>query len=85
MMNKCDNCVMANCCEEFTEKECSDIKAYGDAIKAEVRAEAIDEYSNELFTAIERCTVNCKLNLSIHDLHNLEIIIKGLAEQMKGK
>lgn len=54
-----------------------------DAIYQQGRADAIDEYSNELFKVIERCTVNCKLDLTVDDLHNLEVIIRGLAEEMK--
>lgn len=47
------------------------------------RNDAIDEYSNKLFSVIEQCTVNCKFDFNIDDLHNLEVVIKGLAEEMK--
>lgn len=47
------------------------------------RADAIDEYSDKLFKAIEMATINCKLDITIEDLRNIEIIIKGLAEQLK--
>lgn len=47
------------------------------------RVEGIDEYSNELFKVIEKATVNCKLDFTIYELRQLEVIIKGLAEEMK--
>lgn len=47
------------------------------------RADAIDKYSNKLWQVIEKATVNCKLDFTIDDLHNIEIIIKGLAEEFK--
>lgn len=53
-------------------------------IVKQIRKDAIDEYSNNLFSVIEQCTVNCKFDFSIDDLHNLEVVIKGLAEEMKG-
>lgn len=47
------------------------------------RVDAIDEYSSKLWQVIEKSTVNCKLDFTVDDLHNLEIIIKGLAEELK--
>lgn len=49
----------------------------------QIRADAIDEYSDKLFKVIEMSTINCKLDMTIEDLRNIEIIIKGLAEEMK--
>lgn len=49
----------------------------------QTRSEAIDEYSSKLFEAIERATVSCRFNFDLDDLHGLEILIKGLAEEMK--
>lgn len=54
MINKCDNCVMENCCEEFTEIGCADIKAYGDAIKAKVRAEVFQEIASAYMLLTEK-------------------------------
>lgn len=56
----------------LTEKQISDI-----------RTDAIEEYSSKLWQVVEKATVNCKLDFTVDDLHNLEIIIKGLAEEMK--
>lgn len=48
MINKCDNCDMSNCCEEFTDCGCEQVMGYGIAIREKIRAEVIDEYKNAL-------------------------------------
>lgn len=42
----------------------------------------INLYSDKLFKVIEMATINCKFDFTIEDLRNLEIVIKGLAEEM---
>lgn len=47
------------------------------------KEDAIDEYSSKLWQVIENCTVDCRFDFNLEDLHNLEIVIKGLAEELK--
>lgn len=61
------------------------IKRVKDSGRKQGYVDGIDKYSNELWKVIEKATVNCKFDFSIDDLHNLEIVIKGLAEEMKEK
>lgn len=68
--------------EERDAQEYAEAMAYSQGYE-QGRADAIDEYSNQLWQVIEKCTVNCKLDFNIDDLHNLEVIIKGLAEELK--
>lgn len=63
-------------------KECDTCEVY--KVYQQGRTDAIEEYSSKLWQVIEKATVNCKLDFTIDDIHNLEIIIKGLAKQMKG-
>lgn len=65
-------------------KECEDlIIGFTKEEARRIRQNAIDEYSNKLWIAIESATVNCKLDFTIEDLRNIEIFIKGLAEDLK--
>ena len=49
MINKCDGCVMANCCEEFENAGCDTIRQYGAAIEEMVTDKVLSMVKEHLY------------------------------------